>query len=113
MGFFTSNALSTIVGQTGDWDVLVAGLLVAAIELLGAAASTVGTDVPAPEDAAPAAPAAPASGGAVRAGAVTGSASPQPALSLNDRLRSAMQLLNLWKAGIIFGLFTDAFKVGS
>ncbi|CAI5533316.1 unnamed protein product, partial [Closterium sp. Naga37s-1] len=35
-GFFSANALSTIVGQTGDWDVLVAGSLVASLELLGA-----------------------------------------------------------------------------
>lgn len=34
-GFYTANALATILGQTGDWDVLVAGLVVAAIEGIG------------------------------------------------------------------------------
>lgn len=32
LGFYTSNALETILGQTGDWDVLVAAVIVAAIE---------------------------------------------------------------------------------
>lgn len=35
MGFFFANALSTVVGQTGDWDVLVAGFLVAVVESIG------------------------------------------------------------------------------
>ncbi|OAY34201.1 ycf20-like protein [Manihot esculenta] len=35
LGFYTANALSTILGQTGDWDVLVAGVVVAAIEGIG------------------------------------------------------------------------------
>lgn len=35
-GFYTANALATILGQTGDWDVLVAGVVVAAIEGIGA-----------------------------------------------------------------------------
>ncbi|TKY59457.1 Ycf20 protein [Spatholobus suberectus] len=35
LGFYTANALATILGQTGDWDVLVAGLVVAAIEGIG------------------------------------------------------------------------------
>ncbi|KAG7022186.1 Ycf20-like protein, partial [Cucurbita argyrosperma subsp. argyrosperma] len=30
-----ANALATILGQTGDWDVLVAGVVVAAIEWIG------------------------------------------------------------------------------
>uniref|UniRef100_A0A7N0ZTA3 Ycf20-like protein n=1 Tax=Kalanchoe fedtschenkoi TaxID=63787 RepID=A0A7N0ZTA3_KALFE len=36
LGFYTANALATILGQTGDWDVLVAGIVVAAIEGIGA-----------------------------------------------------------------------------
>ncbi|KAL3833921.1 hypothetical protein ACJIZ3_008657 [Penstemon smallii] len=36
LGFYTANALATILGQTGDWDVLVAGVVVAAIEGIGA-----------------------------------------------------------------------------
>ena len=35
LGFYTANALATILGQTGDWDVLVAGIVVAAIEFIG------------------------------------------------------------------------------
>ncbi|KAF8653460.1 hypothetical protein HU200_062204 [Digitaria exilis] len=35
LGFYTANALATILGQTGDWDILVAGLIVAAIEGIG------------------------------------------------------------------------------
>ncbi|VFQ66646.1 unnamed protein product [Cuscuta campestris] len=35
LGFYTANALSTILGQTGDWDVLVAGIVVAGIEGIG------------------------------------------------------------------------------
>ncbi|KAH9604758.1 hypothetical protein KSS87_023714 [Heliosperma pusillum] len=35
LGFYTANALATILGQTGDWDVLVAGIVVAAVEGVG------------------------------------------------------------------------------
>ncbi|KAJ1264960.1 hypothetical protein BS78_08G040600 [Paspalum vaginatum] len=35
LGFYTANALATILGQTGDWDVLVSGFVVAAIEGIG------------------------------------------------------------------------------
>lgn len=35
LGFYTANALATILGQTGDWDVLVAGVVVASIEGIG------------------------------------------------------------------------------
>ncbi|KAL6586833.1 hypothetical protein OROMI_001821 [Orobanche minor] len=35
LGFYTANALATMLGQTGDWDVLVAGVVVAAIEGIG------------------------------------------------------------------------------
>ncbi|KAL9254091.1 Ycf20-like protein, partial [Drosera capensis] len=35
LGFYTANALATILGQTGDWDVLVAGVVVTAIEGIG------------------------------------------------------------------------------
>lgn len=34
-GFFSANALATIIGQTGDWDVVAAGVLVAVIEGIG------------------------------------------------------------------------------
>ena len=32
LGFFLSNALATILGQTGDWGILSSGILVAFIE---------------------------------------------------------------------------------
>ncbi|KAF3664591.1 putative vacuolar amino acid transporter 1-like [Capsicum annuum] len=35
VGFYTANALATILGQTGDWDVLVVGVVVAAIKGIG------------------------------------------------------------------------------
>ncbi|CAH9115046.1 unnamed protein product [Cuscuta europaea] len=35
LGFYTANALATILGQTGDWDVLVAAIVVAVIEGIG------------------------------------------------------------------------------
>ena len=35
LGYYAANALATILGQTGDWDVLVAGIVVAIIELIG------------------------------------------------------------------------------
>ena len=35
LGYYAANALATILGQTGDWDVLVAGIVVAIIELVG------------------------------------------------------------------------------
>ncbi|CAK9151905.1 unnamed protein product, partial [Ilex paraguariensis] len=35
LGFYTANTLATILGQTGDWDVVVAGIMVAAIEGIG------------------------------------------------------------------------------
>lgn len=35
LGFYTANALATILGQTGEWDVLVAGVVVAVIEGIG------------------------------------------------------------------------------
>ncbi|KAL2612672.1 hypothetical protein R1flu_024364 [Riccia fluitans] len=35
LGYYSANALATILGQTGDWDVLAAGVLVAFIEGVG------------------------------------------------------------------------------
>lgn len=34
LGYYSANALSTLVGQTGDWDVLVVGLAVALMEVI-------------------------------------------------------------------------------
>ncbi|CAI5972034.1 unnamed protein product [Closterium sp. NIES-64] len=134
-GFFSANALSTIVGQTGDWDVLVAGSLVASLELLGAclyrlrlrAASAAAADaakLAAKSAAAAAAAVGRGGGGGGRVGA-GGGVSASGTGSGGDvegdegvekgegALVDAVALVNFWKAGIILGLFVDAFKVGS
>ncbi|KAF9674534.1 hypothetical protein SADUNF_Sadunf10G0137100 [Salix dunnii] len=35
LGFYMANALARILGQTGEWDALVAGVVVAAIRVIG------------------------------------------------------------------------------
>eukprot|EP00850_Spirogloea_muscicola_P013724 SM000094S24741 [mRNA] locus=s94:479917:480773:- [translate_table: standard] len=82
-GFFCANALATVLGQTGDWDVLVSGFLVAAIEGLGR----------------------------LTYGRRAGDASART--SRPTHWRRFLGLLNLWKAGLVYGLFVDAFKLGS
>lgn len=85
LGFYTANALATILGQTGDWDVLVAGVVVAAIEGIGMLMykkSNLST--------------------------ATGSGS-----SRSKRFESLIVMVNYWKAGVCLGLFVDAFKLGS
>ncbi|KAM7277996.1 hypothetical protein ACFE04_005130 [Oxalis oulophora] len=77
LGFYTANALATILGQTGDWDVLVAGVIVAAIEGIGM---------------------------------LMYKKPPRPS---TKRLRSFVEMVNYWKAGVCLGLFVDAFKLGS
>ncbi|KAJ0080149.1 hypothetical protein Patl1_23966 [Pistacia atlantica] len=79
LGFYTANALATILGQTGDWDVLVAGIVVAAIEGIGM---------------------------------LMYRKLPSSSTS-TGRLKSFVILMNYWKAGVILGLFVDAFKLGS
>ncbi|KAD0903830.1 hypothetical protein E3N88_43566 [Mikania micrantha] len=84
LGFYTANALATILGQTGDWDVLVAGVVVAAIEGIGMLMykkSTLPT---------------------------TASIN-----SRSTRFESLIVMVNYWKAGVCLGLFVDAFKLGS
>ncbi|KAH9552783.1 hypothetical protein CY35_09G084300 [Sphagnum magellanicum] len=76
LGFFSANALATILGQTGDWDVLAAGVLVALIEGIGYLMYRM-------------------------------------PLFLGDRGKMVVEFVNYWKAGFSFGLFVDAFKVGS
>ncbi|KAI3705991.1 hypothetical protein L1987_76243 [Smallanthus sonchifolius] len=85
LGFYTANALATILGQTGDWDVLVAGVVVAAIEGIGMLMykkSTLTTTT-----------------------TTNGSSS--------RRFESLIVMVNYWKAGVCLGLFVDAFKLGS
>ncbi|CAN1136705.1 Ycf20-like protein, partial [Linum perenne] len=85
LGFYTANALATILGQTGDWDVLVAGIVVAAIEGIGMLMY---------RDKKP--------------------SSKPPTSSLSQgRFKNFVLMVNYWKAGVCLGLFVDAFKLGS
>ncbi|KAF3616193.1 Ycf20-like protein [Capsicum annuum] len=77
LGFYTANALATILGQTGDWDVLVAGVVVAAIEGIGMLVYKKPPSLP------------------------------------SRRFESLVSMVNYWKAGVILGLFVDAFKLGN
>lgn len=78
LGFFIATALSTIPGQTGDWGVIAASILVTYYEIIN---YTIYSD--------------------------------------SYRLRSYIQRsillsnINTIKIGIIYGLFVDAFKLGS
>jgi len=36
IGFYCATAFATVIGQTGDWDILSAGLAVAVVEGIGA-----------------------------------------------------------------------------
>jgi hypothetical protein len=83
LGFYTANALSTILGQTGDWDVLVAGVVVAAIEVIGMLM--------------------------YKKPDTTNTANTSPP----GRFQKLVSMVNYWKAGVCLGLFVDAFKVGS
>ncbi|KAL3680349.1 hypothetical protein R1sor_023305 [Riccia sorocarpa] len=76
LGYYTANALATILGQTGDWDVLAAGVLVAVIEGIGYLM--------------------------YRAPAMLG-----------EKGKELVVYINFWKSGFSFGLFVDAFKLGS
>lgn len=76
LGYYSANALATILGQTGDWDVLAAGILVALIEGIGYLMYRMPPFV-------------------------------------RDRGQELVTLLNFYKSGFSFGLFVDAFKLGS
>nr|AIA21244.1 hypothetical protein [Pyropia kanakaensis] len=72
LGFFISTGLSTIPGQTGDWGIVAASLIVAATELTS-----------------------------------------KLVYSRQKRLEIKIDLVNNFKIGITYGLFVDAFKLGS
>nr|YP_010933446.1 hypothetical chloroplast RF20 [Streptosarcina arenaria]WKT08864.1 hypothetical chloroplast RF20 [Streptosarcina arenaria] len=92
VGFFQATALSTVIGQTGDWDVLVSGALVALAELLGALVySSHNYIVP-----------------NIRLNS-NGSRSKRT----KAMLKGYIQALNCLKMGLVYGLFVDAFKLGS
>ncbi|XP_047327586.1 ycf20-like protein [Impatiens glandulifera] len=83
LGFYTANALATVLGQTGDWDVLVAGVVVAAIEGIGMLMYK------------------------------RKPSSSSSAAASSGRFQSLMVMINYWKAGVCLGLYVDAFKLGS
>lgn len=72
LGFFISTGLSTIPGQTGDWGIIAASLIVAATELTS-----------------------------------------KIVYSSHNQLNIKINLFNNFKIGITYGLFVDAFKLGS
>nr|YP_007947743.1 hypothetical chloroplast protein 20 [Neoporphyra haitanensis]AGG36992.1 hypothetical chloroplast protein 20 [Neoporphyra haitanensis] len=72
LGFFISTGLSTIPGQTGDWGIIAASLIVAATELTS-----------------------------------------KIVYSNQKKLKIKINLINNFKIGITYGLFVDAFKLGS
>nr|BED43077.1 Ycf20 protein [Pyropia sp. Myanmar_A]BED43274.1 Ycf20 protein [Pyropia sp. Myanmar_B]BED43471.1 Ycf20 protein [Pyropia sp. Myanmar_C] len=72
LGFFISTGLSTIPGQTGDWGIIAASLIVAATELTS-----------------------------------------KIVYSNQKKVAIRINLINNFKIGITYGLFVDAFKLGS
>nr|YP_010925530.1 hypothetical protein RMC00_pgp184 [Neoporphyra dentata]WKD83762.1 hypothetical protein [Neoporphyra dentata]BCA87234.1 hypothetical protein Ycf20 [Neoporphyra dentata] len=72
LGFFISTGLSTIPGQTGDWGIIAASLIVATTELTS-----------------------------------------KIVYSNQRKLKIKINLINNFKIGITYGLFVDAFKLGS
>lgn len=76
LGYYSANALATVLGQTGDWDVLAAGILVALIEGIGYLMYRM------------------------------------PPF-LGEQGKELVTLVNFYKSGFSFGLFVDAFKLGS
>nr|YP_009313261.1 Hypothetical protein ycf20 [Dichotomaria marginata]SCW21515.1 Hypothetical protein ycf20 [Dichotomaria marginata] len=74
LGFFISTALSTIPGQTGDWGIIGAAMIVAFYEIISQRIYLLETPT---------------------------------------RYNSVILQINNIKVGIIYGLFVDAFKLGS
>ncbi|ASN78688.1 Ycf20 (chloroplast) [Porphyra umbilicalis] len=72
LGFFISTSLSTIPGQTGDWGIVAASLIVAGTELVS-----------------------------------------KIVYSNKEKCVIKINLVNNFKIGITYGLFVDAFKLGS
>lgn len=100
-GFFQATTLSTVLGQTGDWDVLASAGLVALTELTGVCL--------------------------YKSSFYPFSKNPKKpkillvfgrriklALSIESPVPSwATKAANMWKIGLVYGLFVDGFKLGS
>nr|YP_010933240.1 hypothetical chloroplast RF20 [Nitella hyalina]YP_010933255.1 hypothetical chloroplast RF20 [Nitella hyalina]WKT08468.1 hypothetical chloroplast RF20 [Nitella hyalina]WKT08469.1 hypothetical chloroplast RF20 [Nitella hyalina] len=84
LGFFTANVLSTFVGQTGDWDVLIASTLAVVVEYIGFVIYK------------------------------NQKTSKNIVFTIYKQNKlTNLFLLNIWKIGFTYGLFVDCFKVGS
>ncbi|NEQ99593.1 MAG: DUF565 domain-containing protein [Cyanothece sp. SIO2G6] len=96
-GNFAATVISTITGQTAEWDVLVSLLLLLACELVSwlvyrrRASDSIASDSSSPIQLSPvSSPPAPAPAGPI-----------------------VLQIANAVKLGMIYGLFVEAFKLGS
>nr|YP_009256719.1 hypothetical chloroplast RF20 [Entransia fimbriata]YP_009256723.1 hypothetical chloroplast RF20 [Entransia fimbriata]ANI25421.1 hypothetical chloroplast RF20 [Entransia fimbriata]ANI25427.1 hypothetical chloroplast RF20 [Entransia fimbriata]WKT05766.1 hypothetical chloroplast RF20 [Entransia fimbriata]WKT05767.1 hypothetical chloroplast RF20 [Entransia fimbriata]WKT05885.1 hypothetical chloroplast RF20 [Entransia fimbriata] len=103
LGFFQATALSTILGQTGDWDVLVSGALVALTEFLSFLFYT-SMKLERDENA--------------RKAFQRFNPWSIPCFSHVTDFKNLdfdifLDLINQWKIGLIYGLFVDSFKLGS
>lgn len=76
LGFFISSALSTIPGQTGDWGIIAASILVAYYEIFNFIIYSY-------------------------------------SYQLKTQQSIFISSINTLKIGIVYGLFIDAFKLGS
>nr|WKT07832.1 hypothetical chloroplast RF20 [Klebsormidium sp. TAA2-JRJ3pt]WKT07834.1 hypothetical chloroplast RF20 [Klebsormidium sp. TAA2-JRJ3pt] len=92
-GFFQATTLSTVLGQTGDWDILASAGLVALTELAGVCLYK-SSSYPFFKES--------------KIRIVKGielAKSPVPGW--------AAKAANMWKIGLMYGLFVDGFKLGS
>lgn len=76
LGFFISTALSTIPGQTGDWGIIAAAVIVTFYELISKIIYPINS------------------------------------IASKNELIIGKQINNI-KIGVLYGLFVDAFKLGS
>jgi hypothetical protein len=79
-GIFMGSAISTTTGQSANWDVIVAAILLAIVETVSRAVYSFRTKYSAKE---------------------------------NPRRRLLFDVLNLFKIGVMYSLFLEAFKLGS
>ena len=98
VGFFQATTLSTVLGQTGDWDVLASAGLVALTELLGVWLYK--------------SPLCPL----LKKTKIVLVLVREVKYSLSIQSPPpgwAAKAANVWKIGLVYGLFVDAFKLGS
>nr|WKT07067.1 hypothetical chloroplast RF20 [Klebsormidium flaccidum] len=80
--------LSTVIGQTGDWDILASASLVALTELAGVCLYNSFLHVSLKKV--------------------------KPLSSVKGlTFNWILKVTNMWKIGLVYGLFVDAFKLGS